>query len=286
MSVFFTDSNSELWYTVVDELGIKYISMPYAFGDQESGYDLGRTHDFKTFYSRIRAGEIPSTMALNPQNYIDIFEPILASGQDILYVTFSSGMSSTFQFMQQAIDELKQKYPERSIKYVDTLNISLGAGLIAYEAAKLHNQGASDDEVIEFVKKFRNKVDIYFTANDLMYLKRGGRISATSAIFGTALGIKPILSVSAGGKVVAVGKVVGRKKAIQTLLDKLITEGESVADYPIGILHADCEADAKYLESKVREIVGKDATIWVQPVGPTVGTHCGPDTLGLVFHKK
>ena len=285
MSVFFTDSNSELWYTVVEELGFKYISMPYMLDGKEYGYDLGKTHDSKAFFNSLRSGAKASTMSLNPQQYIEIFEPVLKSGQDIIYVTFSSGMSGTFEFMKQAIDTLKQKYPERSIKFVDTLSISMGAGLIAYEAGKLHNNGASDDEIIQFVEKFRNEVAVYFTANDLMYLKRGGRLSATSAVVGTVLGIKPILSVSKEGKVVAVGKTMGRKKSLNYMLEKLKTEGENVADYPISILHADCEEDAKYLEAEVRKIVGDEATIWLHPIGPTVGVHCGPDTFVLIFHK-
>ena len=285
MSVFFCDSNCELWHSTVEDLGVRFISMPYAFGDQESGYDLGKTHDFKGFYTRLRNGEMPTTMALNPHNYIDIFEPVFASGEDIIYVAFSSAMSGTFQFMRQAVDELLQKYPDRKFTYADTLNISVGAGLIVYEAAKLHNAGASDDEIVEFVDSFKNQVAIYFTANDLMHLKRGGRISATSAIFGTALGIKPVLTVSKEGKVVALDKVMGRKKAMQSLLKRIENEGSELDKFPIWILHADCENDARVLEERVRVIAGDNANIIVQAIGPTIGTHCGPDTLGLIFHK-
>ncbi|MBR7090929.1 MAG: DegV family protein, partial [Clostridia bacterium] len=232
MSVFFCDSNCELWHTTADELGIRSISMPYAFDDQEYDYDLGKTHDFVEFYSRLRRGEMPTTMALNPQIYIDIFEPVFASGEDIIYVGFSSAMSGTFQFMRQAVDELLTKYPERKFSYADTLNISVGAGFVVLEAAKLHNAGASDEEVVAFVNSFRDEVGIYFTAYDLMHLKRGGRISATSAIFGTALGIKPVLTVSADGRVSAIDKVIGRKKAIQSLFQHLQNEGSDLDKYP------------------------------------------------------
>ena len=286
MSVFFTDSNCELWYTEIKKLGIEYISMPYTLEGVEKGYDLGETHDFKKFYSKIRKGLVPITSALNPQEYLSIWEPYLAQGEDILYVSFSSRMSGTFEYMNQAIDVLKQKYPERSIKYVDTLSISMGAGLIVYEAAIMHKRGATDDEIIQFVEKFRDEVTIYFVVDDLMHLKRGGRISATSAVFGTVLGIKPVLTVDNTGRIVSVGKVKGRKKSILELVEKFKSLGENVADYPIAIMHADCEDDAMFLKSKIEEIVGKDATIWVQPVGPTVGTHCGPNTLGIAFHAK
>lgn len=286
MSVFFTDSNSELWHTQVKKLGIQYISMPYTLEGVENGYDLGETHDYKKFYSKVRKGLIPITSALNPQNYLEIFEPYLKAGEDILYVTFSSRMSGTFEFMKQAIEVLKEKYPERSIKYVDTLSISLGAGIVAYEAAIMHKRGATDDEVIEFVKKFRDEVACCFVVDDLMHLKRGGRISTTSAVFGTILGVKPVLGVDNEGKLGIIDKVNGRKKSILALLDKVKSLGENLADYPIGILHADCEEDALFLKSKIEEIVGTDVQIWLQPIGPTVGTHCGPGTLGVAFHAK
>lgn len=286
MSVFFTDSNSELWYTEVEKLGIEYISMPYTIEDVEYGYDLGKTHDFKKFYSKIRKGIIPITSALNPENYIEIFEPFLKQGEDIIYVTFSSKLSGTFQYMDQAIEILKEKYPDRTIKYVDTLSISCGAGLIAYESAIMHKRGATDDEIIEFVKNERSHFATYFTVDDLMHLKRGGRLSSFSAVIGTMLGIKPIIAVNDEGKLVNVDKVSGRKKAIQYLCNKLKELGQNVCDFPIAIIHADCEEDALELKKQVQAVVGNEATIWFQPVGPTVGTHCGPGTLGICFHSK
>jgi len=286
MSVFFTDSNSELWYEEVDKLGIEYISMPYTLDGVEYGYDLGKTHNFDKFYSKIRKGIMPITNALNPSNYIEIFEPFLKANEDIIYVTFSSQMSGTFEFMNQAISVLNEKYPERKITVVDTKSISMGAGLVAYEAALMHKNGATDDEIVKFVEEFRNDVCCAFVVDDLMHLKRGGRISTTSAVVGSMLGIKPIIAVNDEGKLQTIDKVVGRKKAINYLASLLKNTGKNVADYPITILYADCIEDAKALEEKVYEIAGKDAKVWVHPIGPTVGTHCGPGTLGIVFHAK
>jgi DegV family protein with EDD domain len=286
MSVFFTDSNCEIWFKKAEELNIKFISMPYAIDGVESGYDLGKTHDYKAFFNKIKEGKNATTMALNPDDYYNIFEPYLKKGEDVLYVHFSSNLSGTFEFLEKAKKELLKKYPNRKIKTVDTLNISLGAGVIVYKAAQLHNSGASDEEVIEYVKKLRNEIATYFTVDDLHHLKRGGRISSTQAVIGTMLGIKPILYVNGEGKLVSESKVSGRKKALLELIERFKTNGENVADYPIAILHADCESDANFLKQKVVELAGNDADVWVQQIGPTVGTHCGPGTVGIVFHKK
>lgn len=145
MNVFFCDSNSELWYTKAEELGIKVIGMPYNIDNDERDYDLGKNTDFNDFYTRLKNGSIAKTSALNTQNYIDYFEPVLASGNDVLYVHFSNKMSATFDYMKQAIDILKEKYPNNTVKYVDTLSIAIGEALIVYEAAKLWKKGASDE---------------------------------------------------------------------------------------------------------------------------------------------
>lgn len=286
MSVFFTDSNCELWWEKQEKLGIEYISMPYTLGDTEYYYDLGKEHNFKEFFDKVKGGEMPITSALSPQNYIDIFTPYLDNGQDILYVHFSSNLSGTFNFLEQAIKELKEKYPKQSIRHVDTLSITLGAGILVYEAAIMHKRGATDEEIIAFVEREREHYATYFTVDDLKHLVRGGRLSNTSAFFGGLLNIKPILRVSEEGKIEAVGKVSGRKKSILELASQLERLGQNVADHPIGILHADAESDALILKERIQEIVGNDAEIWVQPIGPTIGSHCGQGTLAVVFYAK
>ncbi len=286
MSVFFTDSNSELWFDKVEKLNLQYISMPYTLEGVEAGYDLGKTNNFNAFFAKIKQGIIPKTSALSPENYVEIFEPHLKAGEDILYVHFSSGLSATFDFMNVAIKELKEKYPDRKITAVDTLNISLGAGIIAYEAAKLHNSGASDEEVVKFVKDFRERISVYFIVDSLLHLKRGGRISSTQAVLGTMLNLKPILKVTKEGKIVSFSKASGTKKALLELMKLLLQDGEDVKKYPVGILHANAYDDAEFLKNKIIELLGSDVEIWVQQVGPTVGTHCGPGTIGLAFHSK
>ncbi len=283
MSRFFCDSNCELWYAVQESLGINYISMPYTVEHEEYYYDLGKNTDSKAFFDKMRKGAVPKTSALNKQNYLDYFEPVFASGEDIFYLTFSQKMSGTFGSMNLAIEELKEKYPERKITVVDSKNISMGAGILVYLTALKHNEGASDSELEEYAIQMREKIKCYFTVGDLVYLKRGGRLSSFEAFMGGILNIKPIIS-PVDGKLESIMKVNGRKKSLKTLFDILERDGVDLTK-PISIINADCEEDANFLLSMVKEKF-PSADVWVQQVGPVIGSHCGPDTVGLIFVKK
>ena len=280
MSKFFCDSNCELWFDKVESLGINYISMPYTVGDNEYYYDLGKNTDNRKFFEDMRKGAVPKTNALNMQNYIDYFEPVLKQGEEIIYVTFSHKMSATFESMAKAIEQLKQTYPERTVSVVDTKHISMAAGIVVYYAAKLHNEGASDEEVVKFVESFRERVKCYFTVSNLIYLKRGGRLSSFKAFVGTLFDIKPIIS-NIDGKLENIEKSKGRKKSLKDLTGYLEKDKVDLS-YPIVIMNADCDPDADYTVSAIREKY-PDAEIWEQLVGPVIGSHCGPDTIGVIF---
>ena len=280
MSKFFCDSNCELWFDKVESLGINYISMPYTVGDNEYYYDLGKNTDNRKFFEDMRKGAVPKTSALNMQNYIDYFEPVLKQGEDIIYVTFSHKMSATFESMAKAIEQLKQTYPERTVSVVDTKHISMAAGIVVYYAAKLHNEGASDEEVVKFVESFRERVKCYFTVSNLIYLKRGGRLSSFKAFVGTLFDIKPIIS-NIDGKLENIEKSKGRKKSLKDLTCYLEKDKVDLS-YPIVIMNADCDPDSDYTVSAIREKY-PDAEIWEQLVGPVIGSHCGPDTIGMIF---
>ena len=280
MSKFFCDSNCELWFDKVESLGINYISMPYTVGDNEYYYDLGKNTDNRKFFEDMRKGAVPKTSALNMQNYIDYFEPVLKQGEDIIYVTFSHKMSATFESMAKAIEQLKQTYPERTVSVVDTKHISMAAGIVVYYAAKVHNEGASDEEVVKFVESFRERVKCYFTVSNLIYLKRGGRLSSFKAFVGTLFDIKPIIS-NIDGKLENIEKSKGRKKSLKDLTGYLEKDKVDLS-YPIVIMNADCDPDADYTVSAIREKY-PDAEIWEQLVGPVIGSHCGPDTIGVIF---
>ncbi|MDE6397975.1 MAG: DegV family protein, partial [Clostridiales bacterium] len=273
MSRFFCDSNSEIWYTRFDTLGIECIRMPYTVNGEERLYDLGRETDNRAFFAAMRSGATVKTQALNENDYTEYFEPVLAAGEDILYVHFSRAMSGTFESMEKAVAALRKKYPERKITTVETKNISMGSGMVTYYAALRHNEGASDEEVVRFVENFREKVKVYFTVDDLVYLKRGGRLSAFKAMIGTIFSLKPVISTSAEGKLVNILNAKGRKKALHTLLDYL-ESGNVDTKYPISIMNADSDADTALLIDMIREKYPQ-AEIWEQLVGPVVGCHCG-----------
>jgi len=286
MLVFFGDTNSELWWEKVEQNNINMINMPYILDGELKYVDLGKNKDYIKFFEAIKSGVQASTCGLNKQDYLDYFEPHLKNGDDIIYVTFSHAMSNTFEYMRQAIDELKTKYPERSIDCVDTRMISVGEELVLWEAYKFYKQGKTAKEIVEFVEKISNEFVCSFAVDDLNHLKKGGRINGTTAFFGTILQIKPILYVGQSGKIEKLDKAKGKKQAIDFLVNLIKTKGKDVANYPIIIAHANDIETANLIAQKIREVVGENVDIWTQPIGATIGTHCGPGTFGIGFHGE
>ena len=280
MSKFFCDADCELDYRKIDELNISLIQMPYTLDGEESFFDCGRTTDFKGFFDKMRAGAVAKTQALNEYDYIQYFEPVFAAGEDVIYVSFSHKMSGTFAMLDKAIEKLTQKYPERKCTVIDTESISMGAGIIVYYAAKLHNEGASDQEVADFVEKLKLRTHVYFTVDDLEYLKRGGRLSSFKAGMGKLLDIKPIIGIK-DGLLVSLDTVKGRKKALNGLVGYMKKIGVDTK-YPMVLLNADCDDDKDYTASLIGEAF-PGLEIWHYNVGPVVGCHCGPDTIGVIF---
>ncbi|MDR2091630.1 MAG: DegV family protein [Clostridiales bacterium] len=285
MAVMFCDTNCELWFDKARELDLKVIKMPYTIGGKEFYYDLGEKTDFKNFYDEMRSGKTPSTSALNADNYKEYFEPYFKAGEDVLYVSFSDKLSATFTFMDQAVAELKEKYPKIKFVRFDTRAISLPAGMQVYLAKKYMDGGHTIDETVEYLKDLTKHIAVEFVVDDLKYLKRGGRISGLQAAVGTLLNFKPILKLSDDGKIVNTTKVNGRTKAITHIVEGIKAKGTDLDKYPIAIIHADCEADALKLKERLTaELNNQNLDIWIQPIGPVIGTHCGPGTLALVYH--
>ncbi len=283
MSVFFMDTDCELPLQVVKDLGIKnMILMPYTICNEEYFYDFGESYNPKEFFTLIRNGNMPITSGLNVEIYKDYFEPFFKQGEDILYVSFSSKMSGTFKYLDMAIAELSEAYPAAKFRRVDTKAISMAAGLIVYVAAKMFNEGTPNDKIAEFLETFIPRVNAVFSPNDLFHLKRGGRLSGFTATMGTLLQIKPIIRLNDEGALYSAAKTNGRNKALKYICDEVIQNVRDTDKYPIIILNADCPNDAEKIEAKIR-VAYPDADVWSCPVGPVIGTHCGPDTIACCY---
>lgn len=275
-----TDSASDMGAHLA-EWGVPSVSLTLKF----DGEDIIQRNDEiepVAFYNRMREGGVAKTSAVNPEEFIQVFEPILAAGEDILYIGFSSGLSTTCNSGRLAADKLSEKYPERKIVVVDSLSASAGFGMLVYLAVEKKKQGASLEENAEYVTSLVPNMCHWFTVDDLVYLKRGGRISAATAFVGGVLGIKPVLHVDNEGHLVSKFKVRGRRASIKALADKL---GELMTDKsqgPVFICHADCASDAALLSSMIKETYGLDTDITVF-TGPVIGAHAGPGTLALFF---
>lgn len=283
MAVFFCDTDCELWYTTAKELGVKVIPMPYTVDGEERLYDLGENTDLKAFFDRMRAGAAVSTAGLNPQTYIDIFEPYFKAGEEVLYVAFSSRMSNTFSYLDTAIAELKAKYPDAKYRRYDTLNISMGAGIMVYLAAKFFNAHGGDvDATCVYLDTLVQNVAVLFVVDDLKYLARGGRLSPAKAKIGNVLQLKPVLYVNKEGEIDVLTKQNGFKKAMSFIVSEFARKYRPVEGAPVVIVGADCDGYVAELRSRI-EPEAKGAEIIVQPVGPVIGAHCGPGTYGIIF---
>jgi len=281
-----TESTADLSQDMVDELGIKVIPMAFSFGDESYlNYPDFREMDIHKFYERIKNGERSTTALVNSNTFKEYFEPILQSGNDILYIGFSSGLSGTFASSLIAADELKQKYPDSRIVCVDTLAASMGEGLLVYYAAILKQEGKSIDEVSQWVLDHRLNLCQWFTVDDLNHLKRGGRVSAMAATLGTALNVKPILHTDHEGHLIPVHNVRGRKKSIIALFEHM----QELCDKPEGqtifISHADCLEETRFLADMIKEKMPVKEVI-LNFMGPVIGSHTGQGAISLFFLGK
>ena len=275
-----TDSCCDLRPETYEQLNLTVVPLSMEFRGQvrEDKSD----DSIKEVYAALRAGESAQTAAVNPDRWLNAMEPHLAEGRDVLVMAFSSGLSTTYQSAVIAAEELREKYPERTIYVVDTLCASRGEGLLVWYACKKRDEGMTLDELHKWVEDTKLHLCHWFTVDDLMYLKRGGRVSAATALVGTMLSIKPVLHVDDEGHLINVGKARGRKSSIQALADKMGQLQIPGENDTVFICHGDCIEDAKYLESLVKERYGvKNVLIYY--TGAVIASHSGPGTLALFF---
>ena len=276
----FADSACDLRPEVLENFGVEYLSLTFRFDGDGKEYENGDM-PVSEFYDRMRKGGVAKTAAVNSEAFVGAFKRILDAGDDILYLGFSSGLSTTYNSARIAAQELKDSYPDRKIIVVDTLAASAGIGLIIKNVVDKKNDGATIEEAAAFAEELKYKLCHWFTVDDLVYLKRGGRISPTVAFVGNMLGIKPVLHMDNDGHLINMFKVRGRKTSIAALADKygeLAVDKDGVAY----ISNADCLSDAEELKKMLSEKYGAKVEI-ITDVGTVIGAHAGPGTLALFF---
>lgn len=284
--VIMTDSCCDMSEEMAKELGLYVLPLMFHLKNQDyRNYLDGREISFKDFYSQIRGGETASTSAVNVGDFESAMRSILQEGKDILLITFSSALSTTYQSAVIAAEDLRSEFPDAKILVVDSLCASLGQGLLVYLCAQEQQQGKSLEEVGSFAEETRSKVCHWFTVDDLNHLKRGGRVSSAAALFGTMLSIKPVLHVDDAGRLIPVSKTRGRKASLLAVVDEMEKSAIDPKDQTIFISHGDCAEDAQFVADEVRRRFGTQS-IFINYVGPVIGSHSGPGTIALFFIGK
>ena len=279
-----TDVTCDLDAQTYDSYGIVCIPMGFRLGDREyTHYADEREISTVEFYERLKVGEMPSTTQINPVVYQEYFEASLKEGKDVCYLCFSSGLSGTYNTCMIAVKELEEEYPDRKIVVLDSRCDSAGLGLLVYLAGKKYKEGASIEELEQFIIDTRDNIAHWFVVEDLDQLKRGGRISSVSAAFGKALQIKPLISCDENGKLVSVGKIRGTSNVIPTMAKHVERDAIDPKKNIAFIAHADNPDGAKALRKAIK---GMFKEVIITTVGPVIGSHVGSGMLAVVFKGK
>ena len=273
-------STADLTKKHFEDLNLSYICFHFEIDGKQYQDDLGVSMPLKEFYDMMRNGAMTRTSQVTMGEYYDYFKKILEEGKDILHVCLSSGISGSFNSARLAMEDLKKEYPDRKIYVLDSLAASSGYGLLMDKLAELRDSGMGIDELAAWCEENKLRVNHWFFTTDLTYLVRGGRVSKTSFILGSALRIKPILHVNDEGKLVPFAKVIGRKKSIQVMSNELLKHAKDLKNQTIAISHGDCKEDVDYLISLI-ESKTKVKKIIVNYIDQTIGAHSGPGTLAL-----
>ena len=275
-----TDTCCDFPDAMYGQLGLAVCPLTLNFRGQE--HNTFSEEFLKDLYNGMRAGEAGSTSAVNPDGWANAMEPILAGGEDVLVMAFSSGLSTTYQSAVIAAEELKEKYPDRKIRVVDTLCASLGQGLLVWHACNKRDEGLSLDELADWCENNKLNLCHWFTVDDLMFLKRGGRVSAATALVGTMLQIKPVMHVDNEGHLIKITTARGRKASLNALVAKMGETALPDVNDTVFICHGDCMDDAQYVAAQVKEKYGvKDVLIYY--TGAVIGSHSGPGTVALFY---
>lgn len=280
-----TDNGCDLDSSWLNENDIHVIKFELVMDDVGYQGETNNEIDTLLFYDKLVNGSLPKTNQINPYAASIHIERFLKEGYDILYISFSSGLSGSYNSVNLACDELKVKYPNQKICVVDSLCASLGQGLYIDYIVKYLRKGHSFEDLVNYSLDLKLKINHDFTVNDLFHLKRGGRVSTSSAIFGTLFSIKPILHVDSKGKLIPINKVRGRLSSIKKLVERFVENNEVEENDPIFISHGNCYDDALILEKMIKEIKPNNH-IYINLIGPIIGAHSGQGTLALFYKGK
>lgn len=279
-------STADMPKSFFEERNVAYVCFHFNMDGKDYPDDLGESMPFPEFYKRIEEGAQPTTSQVNVEEFTNFFEPFLKEGKDILHVSLSSGLSGSFNSASIAARDLMEKYPERTIKVVDSLGASSGFGVLMTYLADLRDEGKSLAEVYDWAEKNKLRVHHWFFSTDLTSYKRGGRISATSAMVGTLLGICPLLNMDNEGHLIPRKKIRTKKKVIEELVNMMKEHVEDGPDYKgyCYISNSACEEDAE----KVRDLVeaycpNLKGKVLINSIGTVIGSHTGPGTVALFF---
>ncbi len=275
-----TDSCCDLTNEWIAKLNISVVPLNMLFKGETRQDSV--SDGIKEVYQALREGEVASTSAVNPETWANYIEPVLKDGQDVLVLAFSSGLSTTYQSAVIAANDLMEKYPDRKVNVVDTLCASLGQGLLTIHTCAKRDEGLSLEELTAWVEENKLHLCHWFTVDDLMYLKRGGRVSAATALVGTVLKIKPILHVDDEGHLISISKVRGRKAAIENLAERTAKSFIPGKNKFMAICHGDCLEDAEYLAALLKEKTEAEE-VFIGYTGAVIGSHSGPGTLAAFF---
>lgn len=278
-----TDSASDLTDALAKKLDLTVLPLKFIIeGVEYPDYLDHRAMSPEDFYAKVRKGLMPSTAQVNIQEYLDACEPVLKQGKDVLVIVFSSALSGTYNSARVALEQLREAYPQRKLHLVDTLAASLGEGLLVVKAAEMRKLGYSIEDVSKYLEAHKLNLAHWFTVSDIQHLKRGGRISGAAAIVAGVLNINPVLHVSNEGKLVSRMKVIGRKKALIALVNKMKESYDPTMSKTVFISHGDCLEDANKLKEMIEKEIDCNVEL-VNFVGPVIGAHSGPNTIALFF---
>ena len=281
-----TDSSCDLPDSLVKELELEVLPLAFIMdGKTYRNYPDNREMSPKDFYNKEREGVMATTNAVNVGEASDAIESVLKQGRDVLVLAFSSGLSTTCNSFQIAAGDLAEQYPDRKVYVVDTLCASLGQGMFVYQAAKLRQAGKSMEEVRDWAEQNKLRQCHWFTVNDLFFLKKGGRVSAATAVVGTMLQIKPVMHVDNEGHLIKVDTARGRKASLNALVDKVGELAENPAAQTMFISNSDCAEEAQYVADQIKARYGTEEII-INSIGPVIGAHTGPGCVALFFTGK